>query len=245
VSDIPTSDWLGQERVLVIGHRGASALAPENTLASFGLCVDLGADGVELDVQLSADGWPVVIHDHTVTRTTGGQGAVGEMTVAELRRLEIGQGQRIPTLDDVFQAFGPALLYNVEIKDWGWRDRGTEASVADRIEAYHLQHRVLVSSFNPLSLRRARRHLGPAVPLALIRQPGWQRYLYWLTRGQADHPHSSLVNRGYMAQARRNQMRVHVWTVDDPAEAQRLADLGVHALITNAPHTIRPVLEGP
>jgi glycerophosphoryl diester phosphodiesterase len=114
--------------------------------------------------------------------------------------------------------------------------------VADRIEAYHLENRVLVSSFSPFALKRARRHLSQAVPLALIRRPGWQRYSYLVERGQADHPHASLVDEAYMVWVRQGGYRVHVWTVDDPAEARRLVDLGVHALITNKPDLIRDSL---
>lgn len=235
-------DWLAARTPLIIGHRGASADAPENTLAAFALAVAQGADGIELDVQLSADGWPVILHDHDVSRTTNGTGAVSRLTVAELRELDAGDGQGVPTLDELFEMLGPQVLYNIEIKDAGWWSRGIEAAVADRIEAYHLQNRVLVSSFNPLSVRRARRELPRTTPVGLIRDSGLGQYTYFLASGEADHPHYSLVDSAYMAWARQRGYRVHVWTVDDPAEARRLVDLGVHGLITNRPQFIRECL---
>jgi glycerophosphoryl diester phosphodiesterase len=237
-------EWLATQTPLIIGHRGASADAPENTLAAFGLAAEQGADGIELDVQLSADGWPVVMHDTRLERTTNGAGPLSRLTVAELQELDAGQGQPVPTLDDLFEMLGRQLLYNIEIKVFNWWGQETEAAVADRIQAHHLENYTVVSSFNPFSVRRARRYLTKSTLVALIRSPGWRQYTYWLGHGEADHPHYSLVDERYMGWARRKGYRVHVWTVDDPVEARRLADLGVHAIITNKPKFIRQSLAG-
>lgn len=234
--------WFGSDRPLVIAHRGANAYMPENTLAAFELATEQGADGIELDVQLSRDGRLVIIHDFEVSRTTNGQGKVADLTVAELQSLDAGEGQKIPTLDELFEAMGPRLLYNIEIKYFGWRDQGVETAVADRIAAYHLENHVLVSSFNPLAVRRARRQLPRTIPVALIRAGGLLKYGYWLADGEVDHPHYSLVDEAYMAWAKRRGYHSNVWTVDDPAEAQRLARLGVNGLITNKPDLIRESL---
>lgn len=235
-------DWLTSDTPLVIGHRGASAAAPENTLAAFGLAAEQGAQGVEMDVRLAGDGNIVVIHDKTVARTTDGTGAVADLTTTQLQALDAGLEQPVPTLDDVFQAFGPALLYNVELKDSGLRSQGLEIAVADRIAAYHLENQVVVSSFNPLAVRRVRRHLSRTTMTAVI----WDRAPRWLWHlpadTEADHPHYSLVDEAYMTWARDRDYRVHVWTVDDPAEARRLARLGVHAIITNQPGLIAQTL---
>ena len=236
-------DWVSAARTLVLGHRGASADAPENTLAAFALAREQGADGIELDVHLSADGWPVVIHDDRVERTTNGTGQVARLTVAELQALDAGAEQAIPTLDEVFETLGPGFLYNVEIKGLGWRDTGIEAAVADRIEAHHLANQTVVSSFNALVVRRARRHLSRTTLVALIRGRQSSKVGHWLAAADADHPYYTLVDEAYIAWARQRGFRVHVWTVDDPAEARRLAGLGVHAIITNKPHLIRESLE--
>lgn len=235
-------DWLSPDTPLIIAHRGASAAAPENTLAAFGLAAEEGAHGVELDVRLSADGNVVVIHDATVDRTTSDTGAVADLTTDQLRSLDAGMGQAIPTLDDVFQTFGPALLYNVELKGAGFSDRGLAAAVADRIAAYHLQNQVVVSAFNPFALRRARRSLSRSTMVGRL----WRRGPRWLAHAfaqtEADHPHHSLVDQAYSEWARRHLYRVHVWTVDDAGDARRLASLGVHAIITNHPRKIREAL---
>lgn len=227
---------------LIIGHRGASANAPENTLAAFAQALHQGADGVELDVQLSADGQLVVFHDDDVTRMTSGRGKVADLTLAELRQLTMAEDQTIPTLDEVLQRFDRELLYNIEVKDFGWRNRGTETAVAATILAHQLEEQVLVSSFNPLALRRLRAVLPPRIPLALIRGGGWLKYGYWLADGAADHPHYSLVDGAYMTWAKKQGYLVNVWTVDAPEEAQRLMALGVNGIITNKPGFIRQQL---
>ena len=235
-------DWSSAPRPLIIGHRGASAEAPENTLAAFALAQEQGADGIELDVQLSADGWPVVIHDNTLARTTNGQGKVQQFTLAQLQALDAGEGQSIPTLDEFFETFGPGFLYNVELKTAALRNTGLAAAVADRIQAHHVENQTVVSSFNPLAVRRARRHLTQSTWVAHLSYTTILKYKYLLSASQAVHPHYRLVDADYMAWAQKMGWRVHVWTVDEPVEAQRLVDLGVHAISTRQPQLIRDAL---
>lgn len=237
-------DWLSGPFPLIIGHRGASADAPENTLAAFALALEQGAQGVELDVRLSADGDVIVMHDATVERTTDGAGPVSKLTAEQLRSLDAGQGQPVPTLDDVFEAFGPAMLYNIELKEPGLWGKGLESAVADRIDAYHLHHHVVVSSFSPLSLRRAQQQLSATTMTGFLwmRGPRMLRHLL-APHTPADHPHCAVVDEAYMAWARSRDLHVHVWTVDDVREARRLAGLGIHALITNRPRIIVAALE--
>ncbi len=236
-------DWFSSPSPLIIAHRGASADAPENTLSAFSLALEQGADGIEFDVQLSADGWPVVFHDATIDRTTNGSGRVANLSLAELQALTIPPDEKILTLDELFETFGPRLLYNLEIKNLSLREHGLEAAIADRIQAYHLEQVVLISSFNPFSLKRIRRHLPAQVALALLRDRGLLRYTYLLGDGVMDHPHHELVDARYMAWAKKRGYRVNTWTVDDPVEARRLVALGVHGLITNKPAFLRSALK--
>jgi glycerophosphoryl diester phosphodiesterase len=235
-------DWSSAQRPFIIGHRGASAEAPENTLAAFALAQAQGADGIEFDVQLSADGWPVVIHDSKLARTTNGQGSVHQLTVAELQGLDAGQGQQIPTLDEVFETLGPNFLYNVELKTAALRDNGLAAAVADRIQAHGVERQTAVSSFNPLAVWYARRHLTKTTWVAHLSYKSGFKFKHSLIPVQAVHPHYKMVDAAYMTWAKKHGWRVNVWTVDDPAEAQRLANLGVQAIITNKPKLIREAL---
>ena len=234
--------WLTATRPLIIGHRGASADAPENTLASFALALEQNADGIEFDVQLSRDGVPVVMHDSTVDRTTNGSGRVSDLTLAELRQLVIAGDQAIPTLDEVFETFGRRTLYNIELKGLKINDGGLSAAVADAIEGYQVAEQVLISSFSPFFVRAARQHLPRAVPVAYLRERRSTRLFHRFVHAEADHPLHTLVDESLMQWARRKGLRVNVWTVDDPAEAQRLLRLGVHGIITNRPDVLRQSL---
>ena len=231
--------WLSADRPLIIGHRGAAADAPENTLAAFTLALAQGADGVELDVQLCADGVPIIIHDTTVDRTCDGTGRVADLSLAELRLLTIDNDHPIPTLDDLFATFGRRTLYNVELKALGRGGDALAAAVARAIAAHGVAEQVLISSFSPFTLRAARRHLPPGVPLALLRERRATRAAHALLRAAADHPHHPLIDEALMAWARWRGLRVNAWTVDDPAEARHLLQLGVHGIITNRPGEIR------
>ncbi len=246
--------FLDHEHVLNIGHRGASAAAPPNTLAAFEKAVELGADGIEFDVHVSADGVPVVIHDFAVDGTTDGSGRVADLTLAELEELDAGStfdptfaGERIPTLEEVLQHVGSRLLLNIELKTISLHDNGLERAVIARVEQHGLDDRVLLSSFNPLSLRRARR-IAPHVPVGFLYGPGLpgplrQAWLALAPPHAARHPEHEMVDAHYIAWARRRGYQVNVWTVDDPDEMRRLIGLGVDGIITNVPDVLRSVLE--
>ncbi len=239
---------------LNIAHRGASAAAPPNTLAAFEKAVELGADGIEFDVHLSADGVPVIIHNFTVDDTTDGSGRVADMTLAQLKQLDAGSyfdpafaGERIPTLEEVLEAMGRRLLLNIELKTTGLRDNGLAQAVVAQIEQHGLGDSVLFSSFNPFSLRRVKR-IAPHIPVGLLYAPDLPLPLHraWLAPmvpHEARHPKHTMVDAHYMAWAQRRGYRVNTWTVDDPDEMRRLIGLGVDGIITNVPDVLRSVLE--
>ncbi len=248
-------DGIYSGRRLILGHRGAAAEAPQNTVAAFRRAMQVGADGVELDVQLSRDGQVVVIHDDTVDSVTGVSGRVAAMTLAELQALDAGRlfdaefaGERIPTLDQALEAVGPEGIVNIELKGEGLLGDGLEREVARSVHAHRMEGRVIISSFNHLRLWRMRR-LDPLLPRAMLHWPGgpaYERNLWLLPLAQPDalHPDASMVNPAYMARARRWGVRVNVWTVDDPAGAQRLLDLGVDGIITNDPRQLGKIVRG-
>jgi glycerophosphoryl diester phosphodiesterase len=239
---------------LNIAHRGASTAAPANTLPAFEKAVELGADGVEFDVQLSADGVPVIIHDFAVDATTDGRGRVADMTLAQLRQLDAGStfdpafaGERIPTLEEVLEAVGGRLILNIELKTTSLRDNGLEQTVVAQVERHGLRDSVLLSSFNPFSLRRAKR-IAPHIPVGLLYSPDLplplrRAWLAPMVAHEARHPDHTMVNARYLAWARRRGYRVNTWTVNDPEEMHRLIGLGVDGIITDVPDVLRNVLE--
>jgi glycerophosphoryl diester phosphodiesterase len=227
----------------VIAHRGASADAPENTLAAFQLALEYGADGIELDVMLSLDGQLVVIHDDTVNRTTDGSGRVRDMTLEELQAFNAGNGQKIPSLSEVFDLFGGKFLINIELKNYSSLFDSLPVQVAELVKEYELEETVIISSFNPFNLPRFRRRL-PEVKLGLLTQPDQaQRWLWRLIRYDALHPYFNDVDKVLVSALHARNRQVNVWTVDEPDEIRRLAALGVDSIITNIPKSAREILE--
>jgi glycerophosphoryl diester phosphodiesterase len=243
-----------QGRTLVFGHRGASAYAPMNTLPAFELAVEQGAAGIELDVHRSQDGYPVIVHDFTVDSTTDGSGQVTSMTLAQLKELDAGswfgeqfRGVRIPTLDEVFEAVGQKLYIHVEIKSVSEHTDGVEQVVADTIDRHGLRERVIVSSFNPLALKRFRDIL-PDVAIGFLYSadvPVDTRLMMQQLDlpHEARHPHEELIDVRYMAWAREQGYWVNTWTVNDPQRAVQLANLGVDGIITDKPDVILQALD--
>ncbi len=250
---------------LILAHRGASARAPENTLAAFRLARELGADGIELDVQLTRDKVPVVIHDDTIDRTTDGHGTVTAMTIGEITRLDAGswkgqefRGEPIPTLAQVFEGLmdwlkpigrtRPALI-NVELKTERVNTEGLEREVLNVISRYGVEDRILLSSFNPLSLYRAKK-INPRIPRGLLYDNSLPIYFRnawfrWLASPQAMHPEHPMIDARYMEWAKSKRLAVNTWTVDSPQEAIRLYKLRVNGIITNVPDIIRAAVENP
>jgi glycerophosphoryl diester phosphodiesterase len=218
----------------VFGHRGAKAYAPMNTLPAFHLAADQGAYGIELDVWLSADGVPVILHDEHVDGTTDGTGSIREMTLARIQALDAGSyfgaqfaGTRIPTLEQVFAEAAPAA------------SDGVEQAVARLIAQYRLQDRVIVSSFSGRVLGWFHA-LMPAVPIG---------YLF-MTFDALEHPivshcdylhpyHEMIYLDSPVLSA---GLPLNTWTVNSPDRARALAALGVHAIITDAPDVILAAL---
>ena len=228
----------------IIAHRGASAHAPENTMAAFQLALDMAADGIELDAMLSKEGEIVVIHDDSVDRTTNGTGAVRELTLAELQSLDAGGGERIPSLKQVLNRFSGQFLINIELKNFGSIFDDLPLKVADLVKAYDDPQSIIISSFNPFNLPRFHRQC-PEIPLGLLTDKNKAKHWLWrLFKFDALHPHYSDVDATLVSALHARGRQVNVWTVDDPAEIKRLAGLGVDSIITNDPQSTRSILEG-
>lgn len=238
----------------IISHRGASAHAPENTLAAFKLAVDQGADGVELDAKMTADGQIVVIHDQTVDRTTGAHGTVRAMTLAQLKSLDAGsffapafKGEPIPTLEEVFLAIGSRTLINVEITNYTSVWDALPDKICDLVKKLGLQEHIIFSSFHPLNLIRAKRRL-PEVPVALLTEAGAAGRLLRGPLGRLAapkfiHPYYTDVTEASLALEHRRGRRVNVWTVDQPEDIRRLLRIGIDGIITDDPRLARQIAE--
>lgn len=249
---------LVQDRPLNIAHGGAQGHAPANTLPAFERAVELGADVLEMDLQLSADGEVVVIHDGTVDRTTDGTGRVRDLTRSQLQQLDAGytwtdddgatpfrgDGVRIPTLGEVFEAF-PDEFMALELKT----DSGTEIvrRAAAEIEAHARGDDVLVASEDQTFLERFR-DLAPAVATSMaedeirtfytLHLAGLHRW--WRPPGVAfqvpeHHEGRHVVDDRFVSASGDLGLQVHVWTVNERTDMRRLLELGVDGIITDYP----------
>ncbi len=240
-------------RPLVLGHRGASADAPENTLAAFRLAMEQGADGVELDAWRCATGEVVVHHDEDTRRVAGAALLVPDAPLPALRALDVGawkgdrfRGERIPLLSEVLDAL-PGAVVNVELKSRG-RDVRLAAAAGRVLRAAGAQGRVIVSSFD-WRLVVAFRVAAPEIPVGLLFETaGMRRWLALavpLLGASAVHPDRNLAAPDRVRRWAGRGLGVAVWTVDDPEEARRLAALGATALITNVPRRIAEAVRTP
>ena len=237
----------------ILGHRGASSDAPENTLAAFRLALDQGADGVELDARLCRSGEVVVFHDERLERLTGASGRVADTSWADLARLEVrssspaaGPG-RIPLLSEVLESLPRTAFVNVELKSEDWNGTRVADAAGALLEAGRHEAHVVVSSFDPRCLLRlalAHPRLRRGLLLDPDRSQLVQRHLTLPLLGRdAVHPEAGHLEETDVRRWHASGREVAVWTVDDPQVARRLRAWGVDTCITNRPGVLRAELD--
>jgi glycerophosphoryl diester phosphodiesterase len=233
-------------------------VAPENTLPAFQAAIELGADGVELDVQYSSDGGLVVFHNPNLEATSNGKGRVTAHTLEELRRLDAGSwfdarfaGTRIPILDEVLELLRGKLLVNIELKALDPATSTLGADVVKAVRAHDMADQVVISSFNPFALRRAKL-AGPEIEAALLLAPDLPSWTRWgitrrFSRADGLHPELRMVDEAYVTRAHKAGLAVRVWTVNEEEEMRRMFTLGVDGIITDLPDravALRAKLQG-
>ena len=232
----------------VFAHRGYSGKYPENTMLAFREAEKTGADGIELDVQLTKDGELVIIHDETLGRTTNGSGWVKDHTLAELKELdaakirpELGVREQIPTFDEYCRwVKDTKLITNVELKTGIVYYPEIEEKTAETVRQYGLEDRVIFSSFNHLSALRMKQLL-PGCPVgALVEHDDLQNAGFYCRRYGFDcyHPDGELFTRENAENCREHGIGVNVWTVNGLGMLERLTEWGVDGVITNYPRLI-------
>jgi len=231
----------------VIGHACAGGEAPANTLAGVRQCLDAGAEAMEIDVQISADGVPVLMHDNTVDRTTNLHGAVRALTRADLARADAGDGEPVPALDEVLDLVDGRLTVMCELKATPGEpehDAKLVAAVLDTIARHDARHWSAIHSFDAVMVARARQ-AEPRVSAAIISGPVTGDDVHRLIggvlkrNGQAISGHHSCVDDALVIAAKRRQLTVWTWTPDTEADWDRVIAAGVDGIITNLPHGLR------
>lgn len=229
----------------IFAHRGYSAKYPENTMVAFKAAQKVGADGIELDVQLSKDGIPVVIHDETLNRTTDGRGLVQDFTVEQLSHFNAGKrfGWRfrhaiIPTLEEVLKWLAPTdLLLNIELKNKKFSYDGMEEKVIHLIHDYQLDKRTIYSSFNHDSLIKIIKIDPKAETAPLYKKtiPSPWQYAKAL-RASGIHPNYRIVTKELITLMHQHNLKVRAYTVNQPTPIKRLNSWGIDGIITDDPN---------
>jgi glycerophosphoryl diester phosphodiesterase len=247
----PSADWpfLDHPGPLAFAHQGGASEMPENTLSAFQHAVDLGYRYVETDVHATADGVLVAFHDDRLDRVTDRTGVIGALPYDEVRRARVDGREPIPLLEDLLTTW-PDLRVNIDPKH-----DAAVAPLAEVILRTGAVDRVCVGAFSDRRIARVRELVGPrlctsmgprqvaALMAAARGMPGAGRVRAPCAQVPTRQGRIPLVTDRFVAAAHRFGVQVHVWTIDDPAEMERLLDLGVDGIMTDRPRALRDVLE--
>ncbi|MFT3983869.1 MAG: glycerophosphodiester phosphodiesterase [Lachnospiraceae bacterium] len=240
------------KRTLVWAHRGASGYAPENTLKAFQKAVELGADGIELDVQMTKDGQLVVIHDETVERTSSSEGWVKDYLYEDLRKLDVNRNfpeygrAGIPALEEVYRLLKPTgLQINTEIKTGIVFYEGIEEKVLALAASLGMEDQIVYSSFNHRSVMRIR-ELDSHAKTAFLYEDGFLDMPEYASRHGVTALHPALYNLqypGFLEECRRRAIKVRTWTVNEREHMELVCGYELEAMITNYPDIGKQISE--
>ncbi|NJM78739.1 MAG: glycerophosphodiester phosphodiesterase [Flavobacterium sp.] len=222
-----------------MGHRGAKGYVVENTLESFQKAIDLGVDAIELDVHVCKSGEIIVFHDFTLDRLTNGKGEISKYTLAELKKLKIGEKYEIPTLSEVFHLVNKKCTINIELKG-----HNTAKPVAKLIEEYvtnenwNYSH-FIVSSFQYEELATFSQ-INSKIQLAVLTQASVEQAIDWAKEFKAQyiHPHFSLLTLDNCNFAKENGLKINTWTVNENADIEQVKKYDIEGIISDFPDRI-------
>ena len=225
--------------MLNIGHRGAKGYEPENTLLSFQKAIDIGVDGIELDVHLSSDGAIMVIHDETLDRTTNGKGFVNELSLQELKTFQIEIENTIPTLIEVFDLVNKRCFINIELKG-----KGTYKPVINLIEHYIEEKNwnyghFIISSFNWSALQEVRKW-NAKIPIGVLTHTDLDLAIAFakFIKAETIHPYFHLLNNENTKKMQNEGFKVFAWTVNETEDIQKIKSFHVNGIISDFPDRI-------
>lgn len=228
------------KKILLVAHRGASKIAPENTLKSFQKGIELQADYVEFDTHLSKDGEIVIMHDETTTRTTGVKGVIAEMTLEELKQLDCGEGEKIPTLSELIKIAKGKIGLQLEIKS-----KGQTTKIVELLRKSDLIDSTIISSFDHGELLEVQK-IEPKIKLASLALGAKKKSLINEAvehKFHAIHPFYKFVNEKFIEMAHQNNIKINTWTVDSKNKMKSLIEMGIDGIITNDVAAAKEIIE--
>lgn len=235
----------------IYGHRGFSGKYPENTMLAFQKAIEIGCDGIELDVHLTKDNELVIIHDEDIKRTANGQGLVRDMTLEELRKFDYSAGFKgvygvntIPTLREYFELVKDTdIITNIELKTGIFEYPGIEQKVIDMIREYGLEKKIILSSFNHYSILRCEK-IAPEIKRGFLSESWLINYGKYTAENnvQCCHPIHCFLSKETVKEMHDAGCEINTWTVNEYDDIKRLSAMGVDALIGNFPDRMVEVL---
>src|SRR3990170_8028859 len=216
--------------MLRIGHRGARAYEPENTLRSFGKALEMGVDAIEFDVRKTRDNHLIVMHDADVKRTTNGKGLVADLTLKEIKELSIDKGEKIPTLEEALECIGNKSKILIELKETGFEEKVLSAVLSKKMEK-----NVIITSFLEPALAKVR-ELNPEIETGLI-YAKHKNPIKAALELKANYllPLYRFVHTANVQKAHENNLKILVWTINNPQEVEEYAKKGVDGIATDKP----------
>lgn len=227
----------------IFAHRGFSGYYPENTMLAFKKAIEIGVDGIELDVQLTKDNTVVIIHDETIDRTTNGDGLVKSYTYDELKKFDASFNfnnfgfNRIPTLEEYFLLVKDLdIITNIELKTSVYQYLGIEDSVLELIKKYNLEDKVIISSFNHFSILRMKK-LAPQIKCGFLSEDwiidaGKYTFSHQI---ECYHPRFNNLIPEVIEELKKFNIEINTWTVNDERDMLYLKEKGIDSIITNFP----------
>lgn len=227
----------------IFAHRGFSGYYPENTMLAFKKAIEIGVDGIELDVQLTKDNTVVIIHDETIDRTTNGDGLVKSYTYDELKKFDASFKfnnfgfNRIPTLEEYFLLVKDLdIITNIELKTSVYQYLGIEASVLELIKKYNLEDKVIISSFNHFSILRMKK-LAPQIKCGFLSEDwiidaGKYTFSHQI---ECYHPRFNNLIPEVIEELKKFNIEINTWTINDERDMLYLKEKGIDSIITNFP----------
>lgn len=237
-------------KTLNLAHRGFSSQFPENTMIAFEQAYQIGADGLELDVQLTRDAEVVIFHDKMIDRMTNGSGTLSELTLKDVQSVSIDglmqdelPRQKIPTLEEYLSwVHDKDFLTNIELKTLTGEDIGLESKVLKLIFEYGVEERVIISSFHRQNMARVKKQ-SPSIQTGLL-VPGCNDHILKLTKELGMdyiHPHALSLDETLIEQSHHFELGINTWTVNELADLEKVANEGIHAVITDFPDLLKQV----
>jgi glycerophosphoryl diester phosphodiesterase len=223
---------------LIFAHRGANSFAPENSIAAFEKAIELGCDGIELDVRLCADEELVVFHDRFTNRMTGHRGSIQKMTYSEIKQLILKGSDknsfRIPNLTEILELAGKKLLINIDIKKDPFSKNNLEEKIIQILKRHQLKDNIILSSFNPFVLKK----------IALL-YPGMHNGFIFRNRSsmmflngqpvQSLHARYRILDKKYISNLTERAAEIYAWTIDEARGMLEQIQNGIHGIISNKP----------